>query len=122
VTDKLERFIERYVEMWNEPDAGLRRRTIEELWAPGGANYAPTIEAIGYDAIEARVRRSYEAFVGSGEYRFRLAELPAAHHNAVKVQWEMVGVADGQVASVGLEFLLLGDDGRIISDHQYIVK
>jgi len=45
-----------------------------------------------------------------------------AHHNAVKVQWEMVTVDDGSVASVGLEFLILADDGRIISDHQFIVS
>jgi len=38
----------------------------------------------------------------------------------VKVEWEMVNVADGTVASVRLEFLVL-DGGRIVSDHQFIV-
>ena len=122
MSEELVKFIERYVELWNEPDAELRRTTIEELWATGGANYTQTTEAVGYDSLEARVTRAYEAYVGSGEYRFRSVVPPAAHHGAVKVQWEMVTVPDGAVASVGHEFLLLGDDGRIISDHQFIMS
>jgi hypothetical protein len=27
-------FVERYVALWNEPDARVRRRTIEDLWTP----------------------------------------------------------------------------------------
>ena len=113
--------IERYVELWNEPDAASRRMTIEALWQPDGANYTQSMAAIGYDALEARVASAYESFVGSGPYRFRAAGPAVEHHDAVKVQWEMVNTADGTVASVGLEFLVLGADGRIVSDHQFIV-
>jgi hypothetical protein len=113
--------IERYVELWNEPDAESRRKTIEELWEPDGANYTQSMAAIGYDALEARVTAAYESYVGSGQYRFRSVEAAVQHHGAVKVQWEMVNVADDTVASVGLEFLVLGDGGRIVSDHQFIV-
>ena len=77
--------------------------------------------AVGYDALEARVAAAYESYVGSGQYRFRSVEPPVEHHNAVKVQWERVKVSDHTVASVGLEFLVLDDDGRIVSDHQFIV-
>ena len=37
------------------------------------------------------------------------------------MQREMVNTADGTVASVGREFLVLGADGRIVSDHQFTV-
>ena len=30
--------VERYVELWNEPEADARRKTIEPLRHPGGAN------------------------------------------------------------------------------------
>ena len=80
------------------------------------------MKAIGYDALDARVTAAYESYVGAGTYRFRAVEPPVAHHNAVKAQWEMVTVADGTVASVGLEFLLVDDDGRIVSDHQFILQ
>jgi hypothetical protein len=61
-----------------------------------------------------------ERYVGTGQYRFRPGVPAVEHHNAVKVQWEMVNLADDTVASVGLEFLVL-DGGRIVSDHQFIV-
>jgi hypothetical protein len=122
MTEEFMKFIERYVEAWNEPDAVQRRRTIEALWVPGGANYTPSTEATGDRALDDRVTSAYEAYVRTGKYRFRRAGPPVAHHNAVKVQWEMVNVDDGSVASVGLEFLILADDGRIISDHQFIVS
>jgi hypothetical protein len=77
--------------------------------------------AVGYDELERRVTSAYESYVGSGEYRFRPGVAPVEHHGAVKVQWEMVTVADNEVASVGLEFLVLDDHGRIVSDHQFLV-
>jgi hypothetical protein len=122
MTEEFTKFVDRYVEVWNEPDAAKRRRTIEALWVPGGANYTASTEATSYQALHDRVTSAYEAYVRSGKYRFRRAGPPAAHHNAVKVQWEMVNVDDGSVASVGLEFLILANDGRIISDHQFIVS
>ena len=45
--------------------------------------------------------------------------IPVAHHGAIRIWWEMVTVADGQIAAVGQEFLVLDDDGRIRSDHQF---
>lgn len=122
MTEDLMKFIDQYVEVWNEPDAEQRRRTIEALWVPGGANYTQSMQATGYQALDDRVTSAYEAYVRPGKYRFRRAGPPGAHHNAVNVQWEMVTVDDGSVASVGLEFLILADDGRIISDHQFIVS
>jgi hypothetical protein len=107
------KFIDRYVEVWNEPDDELRRKTIEALWVPGGANYTQSMAATGYEALGDRVTSAYQAYVRPGKYRFR---------NAVRVQWEMVTVDDGSVTSVGVEFLILADDGRIISDHQFIVS
>ena len=114
-------FIERFVELWNEPDDETRRRTVEALFAPQGSNYAASLEATGYDEIEARVKRSYDKWVRDGGHRFRPAGTAVeAHHGAVRVGWEMVNVTSGEVASLGAEFLLLDDDGRIVSDHQFI--
>jgi hypothetical protein len=120
--EQLVTFIDRYVELWNEPDAEQRRATIEQLWAPRGANYTASMEAIGYDALDRRVTAAYDSYVGSGQYRFRTGAPAIAHHGAARVQWEMVNVADGEVAAVGLEFLVLDDDGRIGSDHQFLAS
>jgi hypothetical protein len=120
MADTLEEFVDRYVALWNVPDPVERRTAIEALWVPSGANYTPSIEAVGYDALDARVTLAYETYVGTGQYRFRLAEPPAAHHHAVRVRWEMVSTTDEAVASVGNEFLLINTDGRIVSDHQFL--
>jgi hypothetical protein len=114
-------FTDRYVALWNEPDAARRRATIESLWAPAGANYTASKAAVGYDELDARVTSAYAAYVGTGEYTFRAHTPALAHHDAVKVEWEMVDVATGTVASIGLEFLVLDAAGRIVSDHQFLV-
>jgi hypothetical protein len=112
---------DRYLHLWNEPDADARRRLIEELWAPGGSNSTPSRIVVGYDEIETRVTASYVAYVGTGVYRFRPAGPTVAHHDAVLVSWEMERLEDASVASVGLEFLTLDGAGRIVSDHQFLL-
>jgi len=115
-------FVDRYVALWNEPDAEVRRRTIEELWGRDGANYTQSMQAVGYDALSVRVTSAYEEYVGSGKFFFR-SHLPAVgHHGVVKVTWAMVTVPEEEIASVGVEFLLLDSKGRITSDHQFIVQ
>jgi hypothetical protein len=117
----LDAFIDRYIDMWNEPDAAKRRATIDAQWAPNAGNYTLTMDAVGLDAIEARVTRAYDAYVGTGVHRFQQYQPYVAHHGAVRVWWEMVTVADGQIVALGHEFLVFDDDGRIVSDHQFPV-
>ena len=38
----------------------------------------------------------------------------------VKFHWEMVPSGGGDAAAVGLEVLVLAEDGRIRTDHQFI--
>jgi hypothetical protein len=111
---------DRYVSLWNEPDPASRRTLITEPWAPDGANLTPTSEYHGYQELEVRVSDAYEKFVGSGRYRFRSVHNAAAHHHAVRFNWEMYNPANDEVASVGLEVFILDADGRIITDHQFI--
>ena len=112
-------FAERYVAVWNEPDAARRRRSIEALWAPDGANFTSGSEHRGYDALEARVRVAHHKWVRDGGCVFRQRNA-AWHHGAVRVLWDMVSISSGEVISTGLEFLVLGADGRIQHDYQFI--
>jgi hypothetical protein len=115
-------FVERYVALWNEPDAKARRRTVEHLWAHDGTNCTGSTQAVGYDALNVRVTSAYEDYVGSGKYYFRSHLPPVGHHGVVKVTWEMVTIPENEIASIGIEFLVLDDQGRIASDHQFIVQ
>ncbi|GII88455.1 hypothetical protein Ssi03_64450 [Sphaerisporangium siamense] len=126
----------RYVALWNEPDAGLRRAAIRELWAEDGAHIlhppqeareaaarvgfaASTFEAHGYDELELRVTRAYEDFVAPGVYVFRPGPDVVRLRDVVKFTWEMAPAGGGDAAGGGVEFLVLGRDGRIKADYQF---
>jgi hypothetical protein len=127
-----------YVAVWNEPDAGRRAAAVRALWSDDAVHVLQppqeirqaaaglgfdrlVLEARGHDALERRVRRAYEEFVAPGTYSFRARGDADRLRDLVKFRWEMVPVgAPGDVAAVGLEVLLLGPDGRIVSDFQFI--
>ncbi len=112
---------DRYAAVWNETDADARRQAIADLWAPDGQHYVKTREARGYEALETRIVGSYEKNVRDGGNRFRAAKNAQALRGLVTFNWEMV-TAGGEVAAVGLEFLVLDDRGRILTDYQFIVS
>jgi len=111
-------FAERYVAVWNERDPERRRQRIAELWIPEGATLNKTLEARGYPGLEARVRGSHEKWVRDAGCVFRPRDADG-HHGTVRLRWEMVKPG-GEVATVGADFLLLADDGRIRTDYQFI--
>ncbi len=117
---KLNELVNRYVAVWNEPDAALRREGIAQLWAEDGAHFTPSLEARGYPALEVRVAGAYEKWVKAGGFVFRSAGNAEAHHNGVRFNWEMVPAAGSAAAAVGFDFLVLGDDGRIRLDYQFL--
>src|SRR5918995_798370 len=96
---------EKYVALWNQPDAHRRRRMIAALWAEDGKHILQPPQEIrgiaaqpgiamtailmaqGYEEIEARAASAYEHWVGSD----------------------------------GLSFLVLAADGRIERDYTFIV-
>jgi len=133
----LRELVSRYVAVWTEPDAERRRKAIKELWAEDGAHIlqAPepirqtalslgfataTLEARGHDALQVRVTRAYQEFVAPGEFTFRSRDNAGCLDNVVKFGWEMVPASAGAAVAAGLEILILGADGRIRTDYQFI--
>lgn len=136
---ELARFAERYIALWNEPDAEARRERIRQLWAEDGAQVLvdppqamrealnrlsfpiPTVEIRGYEALDRRVDRAYEEFVAPGEHMF-VPKGPAVRLsvNLIGLTWHMVTKVDGAVLGGGYDVIALDDAGRIRWDHQYI--
>ena len=128
---------DRYVAVWNEADADRRRQMVAELWTEDGLHtlqppiemkeiasrpgleMTARLEARGHDELAIRVSAAYAMFIQSGEYSFRRHDDAERVADAVKFRWEMVS-ASGEVAGVGLEFLVLAGDGRIVRDYQFI--
>jgi hypothetical protein len=128
---------DRYVAVWNEPDAVLRRTAVRELWSADAVHVlqppkeiVQTAEGLGFDrlvlearghrALEFRVTRAHEEFVAPGTFVFRSRGNADRLHDVVKFHWEMVPRDGAEVVGVGLEILVLGPDGRIVSDYQFI--
>jgi hypothetical protein len=129
---------EKYIALWNEPDAGQRRRMIAELWtedgrhilqppqeireiaAQPGIGLTAILEAQGYEEIEARAASAYDHWVGSEGLSFRGRDDADRVGDVVKFHWEAVA-KDGTLFAVGLSFLLLAPDGRIERDYTFVV-
>jgi len=132
-----ERLAGRYLALWNEADPERRRRMIAELWtedgsqilqpplemreiaASAGIGMAATLEARGHAELAARATTSYEQWVASVGFAFRLRNDVYRLREVVKFHWEAVS-PDGEVAAVGLVFLVLGTDDRIRRDYVFI--
>ncbi|TWT03057.1 hypothetical protein [Reyranella sp. CPCC 100927] len=114
----LHELVSRYVAVWNEPDPVSRRQQIAALWADDGSHFTPNQDYHGYTALETRITGAYDKWVRDGGHVFRPRDPVDGHHDTVRFQWEMV--RDNTVVSVGFDFLLLGEDGRIRADYQFL--
>ena len=127
---------DRYIAIWVEPDAELRRKAIQELWAEDGAHILqppqeirevaaklgfdrPTLEAHGHGEIELRVTRSYADFVAPGEFTFRPAGDAVRLKDVIKFGWRMVPVGGGEPVGGGQVVLGRDRDGRIVEDYMF---
>ena len=81
---------------------------------------ARTLEAIGHAGIEKRVADAYDKWVKEKGNVFRLRDGVDGHHGTVKLRWEMLPASGGEVISIGFDFMVLGDDGRIRTGYQFI--
>jgi len=112
---------DRYVAVWNEPDATARRAAIAGLWGPDGEHHVRTLHARGHDALQQRVTGSHEKNVRDAGFRFLRAGDAQFLNGTVMFHWHMVPAAGGPVAALGIDFLVLAADGRIATDYQFIL-
>ena len=110
--------IERYIATWNEPDADLRRKLIDEVWADDASYVDPLVVAEGREAIEATIAGVRQQFPGMG---IRLTGPVDAHHNLARFTWELA--PDGAEAIVvGFDVAVLTEDGRLRAVHGFLDK
>ena len=74
----------------------------------------------GMSGIETRVATAYEKWVREKGNVFRLRDGVDGHHDTIKLRWEMLPADGGEVISVGFDFLVLGENGRIRTGYQFI--
>jgi nuclear transport factor 2 (NTF2) superfamily protein len=116
----IDEMIRSYVASWNESDPGKRELTIEQTWSSDGVYRNVTTEFEGYDGIARAVTAAHDAFVANG-YVFTVANVDT-NHDAVRYRWEMLPANGGEPDSTGTHVAVVGSDGRLVSDHQFIDK
>ena len=128
---------DRYLALWNEPDADRRRQETAELWtqdarhlvqppqeiraiaAQPGIGLTAILEARGHEEIEARVASAHEHWVGSVGLRFRRRDDAEQLGDVLKFHWEALD-RDGELFAGGLHVLVLAADGRIDRDYTFV--
>ena len=136
-TSAAEQLADRYHTLWNEADPERRRQMIPELYAEDGTQIlqppqemraiaasagigmAATLEARGHAELEARAATSHDQWVGSAGLSFKRRDDVYRLNDVVKFHWDAFS-PDGEVAAVGLVFLVLAADGRIERDYVFI--
>jgi hypothetical protein len=114
----IDEMIRSYVASWNESDPAKRGLTIEKTWSPKGIYSNATAEFEGYDGIARAVTAAHDAFTANG-FVFTLAKVDT-NHDAIRYRWEMVPAGGGEPDSIGTHVAIVGADGRLVSDHQFI--
>ena len=122
----LNELAERYVAVWNDPDPQSRQSQIAEHWNENGANLTATLEARGsrlaargYEALADRVEQSHNKWIRDNGMVFRSCANATGHDNVVKFNWDMTPAAGGEPVTIGFDFLILDEDGRILDDYQF---
>jgi hypothetical protein len=116
---ELTEFIDRFVQVWNEPDPSTRSRLVRLLWAEDAVEYTNANEYRGHDALDVRVASAHTQFVEEGGKAFRLAAEPIAHHGSVLITVEMVPATGGPPVWIGTVIAFLDADSRIEREYQF---
>jgi uncharacterized protein len=116
----IDEFAARYIAVWNEPDPAARDATVGGLWSADAQACTSANEYRGVSAIAGRVAAAYEKFVAGEGFVFKAARPAEAHHDGIRIHWEMVPAAGGDAVSGGVQFLLLDADGLVRFDYQFI--
>ena len=97
-----------YIAMWNETDAGARRRLIDRIWSENARYVDPVAAGDGRDGIDAMVATIQERFP---DHRFHRTG-PVDHHNGrLRFTWALAPEG-GEPLVAGVDFGTLSADGR----------
>jgi hypothetical protein len=107
-TTNIQDTIDRYLEMWNEPDPERRREQARAIWTADGSLVDPLIEAVGPDAIAAAIGGLRDQMPG---HSLKQTTTTDVHHDHARFGWT-VNAPDGSIAVAGIDVVTF-IDGRI---------
>ena len=102
--------IDRYCDVWNEPDPAGRAALLEAVWAPGASYTDPSVHAASGDELLAHIAKVRERRPGARVLRTSAVD---AHHGLARFAWHVVQ-ADGVALPDGLDVAFISADGSRI--------
>ena len=102
--------IDRYCDVWNEPDAARRAELLAAVWAPGASYTDPSVHAAGADELLAHITKVRERRPGAKVLRSSAVD---EHHGLARFAWHVVQ-ADGVALPDGLDVAFVSADGSRI--------
>ena len=110
---------ERYLDIWNESDAGRRAEKIRTAWAPDGTYTDPLGAVRGHEAINALIGAAREHFPGM---TFTLAGPVDAHHDIARFTWHLAPAGATEPVVVGFDVVRTDDTGRLTAVYGFLDK
>ena len=114
-----EDLVQAFVSVWNESDPTRRSEMVRHLWVSDGRHLMGAQDVRGYDSLDERVAASNRLNVIEKGYVFRPATAIQSLPGVIKFRWDMARRESGEVISVGVGFLVINDEGRIVCDYLF---
>lgn len=108
---ELDELIDRYCEVWNEPDTSRRAELLAQVWANGATYTDPSVHAGSADELLAHIETVRARRPGVQVMRTSIVD---AHHGVARFTWHVVQ-ADGAALIDGIDFAVLSADGKRIA-------
>lgn len=109
--EQLNEVVERYLAVWNEPDAARRRELIAQTWTEDASYIDPLMQGTGHAGIDVMVQGAQTQFA---HHRFRRVGTADGHHDHIRFSWELVPES-GPTVIGGTDVGVLAADGRLRS-------
>jgi SnoaL-like domain len=111
MSNELNSLVNRYIEAWNETDAGRRRELVASVWTEDGTYVDPIMSGDGHDGIAAMIGGAQQQFP---DHRFELSFGPDAHNDYLRFAWQLLGPDGGDPVAAGVDFATVAG-GRLAS-------
>lgn len=102
--------VDRYCEVWTEPDAAARERLLASLWAINATYTDPSVHAAGARELLAHIAAVRARRPGASVVRTSAVD---CHHGIARFAWH-VAQADGTVLLEGIDIGFISADGSRI--------
>ncbi len=116
---EIEKVADRYIMVWNEPDAKSWRHAVAGLWTEDGPYTDPLATVEGQRVIEGVTTGVREQFPG---HIFRRIGSADTHHNVVRFRWELVPEGSNEPVVEGFDVAVVADDRRARDVYGFLDK